>query len=181
MKILGLDIGSSSLGWFIRENNSIIKYGVITFKSGMKKGKSGGYSSPTRERREDRLPRNLKRSRKFRKWKLLDLLIKIGMVPLSMKELDGWRKYKKGQNRLFPESKNFKSWLACDFRYQDGKKYKNPYQIRVNGLDQKLSPHEFGRALYHLVQRRGYKDIGQKDNETKKQIERREDTGFGKR
>ena len=179
MKILGLDIGSSSLGWFIRENNSIIKYGIITFKSGMIKGK-GGYSSPTRDRREERLPRNLKRARKYRKWALLDLLIKNDMVPLSITELNGWRKYKKGQKSLFPDSEIFKSWLACDFRYQNGREFKNPYEIRVKCLDEKLSSHEFGRALYHLVQRRGYKDIGEKDKETKKQIERRDLSGFEK-
>lgn len=179
MKILGLDIGSSSVGWFIREFNQIVKYGVIVFESGMVKGK-GGYSSPTKDRREDRLPRNLKRARKYRKWKLLELLMSCGMVPLTVQELDRWRKYIKGQKSIFPNSENFKSWFACDFSYQNGIKFKNPYEIRVKGLDEKLSPHEFGRALYHIVQRRGYKDIGEKDKETKKQIERREQTGFGK-
>ena len=179
MKNLGLDIGSSSIGWFIREFDQIIKYGVIVFKSGMVKG-SGGYSSPTKDRREKRMPRNVKRARKYRKWALLDLLVKNDMIPLSRSELNGWRKYNKGQKSLFPESKIFKSWLACDFRYQNGINFKNPYEIRVKGLDEKLTPHEFGRALYHLVQRRGYKDIGGKDKETKNQIERRKETGFEK-
>ncbi|HYM94330.1 MAG TPA: hypothetical protein VET23_09350, partial [Chitinophagaceae bacterium] len=59
-------------------------------------------------------------------------------------------------------------------------------------MDKKISKHEFGRALYHLVQRRGYKNIGEldsdelsideakKDTETKKQLERRETDGFAK-
>lgn len=179
MRILGLDIGSSSIGWNIKEFNTIIKYGVVTFGSGMIKGEKG-YSSPTKDRREDRLPRNLKRARKYRKWALLELLIKNQMVPLSIQELDKWRKYVKGKKRVFPENKAFKSWLACNFNYTNGIKYKNPYELRVKGLDHKLSPHEFGRTLYHIVQRRGYKDIGEKDKETKKQIERREQTGFGK-
>lgn len=178
MKILGLDIGSSSIGWSIREFNQTVKNGVITFNSGMLLGNNGKYSSPTRDRREDRLPRNLKRARKYRKWALLELLIQNEMVPLSIEELDKWRKYKKGEKRVFPETKAFKSWLACNFNYANGVKYKNPYELRVKGLDHKLSLHEFGRTLYHIVQRRGYKDIGEKDNETKKQIERREQTGF---
>jgi CRISPR-associated endonuclease Csn1 len=33
----------------------------------------------------------------------------------------------------------------------------NPYQLRKTGLDNKLKPHEFGRVLYHLSQRRGFK------------------------
>jgi CRISPR-associated endonuclease Csn1 len=180
MKVLGIDIGSSSMGWFIREFNSIVKYGVITFKSGMVKGKSGGYSSPAKDRREYRLSRNLKRARRYRKWALLDVLIEYEMVPLTIQELDRWRKYRKGKNMTFPENEKFKSWIASDFRYQNGINYKNPYEIRVKGLDEKLTPHEFGRTLYNLVQRRGYKDIGEKDKETKKQIERREQTGFGK-
>lgn len=33
----------------------------------------------------------------------------------------------------------------------------NPYQLRKKGLDGKLEPYQFGRVLYHLSQRRGFK------------------------
>ena len=33
----------------------------------------------------------------------------------------------------------------------------NPYALRAQGLDRGLAPHELGRALYHLGQRRGFK------------------------
>lgn len=33
----------------------------------------------------------------------------------------------------------------------------DPYQLRAKGLDGALTPHEFGRALFHLHQRRGFK------------------------
>ncbi|MCH2548256.1 MAG: type II CRISPR RNA-guided endonuclease Cas9 [Alphaproteobacteria bacterium] len=33
----------------------------------------------------------------------------------------------------------------------------DPYALRVKGLDEKLEPHELGRALFHLNQRRGFK------------------------
>lgn len=33
---------------------------------------------------------------------------------------------------------------------------RDPYQLRADGLDAALSPHEFGRALFHLHQRRGF-------------------------
>jgi len=33
----------------------------------------------------------------------------------------------------------------------------NPYQLRKKGLDEKLELNEFGRVLYHLSQRRGFK------------------------
>lgn len=33
----------------------------------------------------------------------------------------------------------------------------NPYELRARGLDAALTPYEFGRALFHLNQRRGFK------------------------
>ncbi len=188
-KILGLDLGSSSIGWTIRNEDNTFKSGVITFESGMTKGQ-GGYSSPTKDRREARSRRRLLQARRYRKWELLKVLIKNNMVPLSKKELEAWCKYKKGEPQKFPETPEFLKWLACDFTYINGTKYKNPYELRVHALDKKVHPHEFGRALYHLVQRRGYKNIGEldfedidikaasKDSETKKQLERREKDGF---
>ena len=91
-------------------------------------------------------------------------------VPLDKFEFENWSKYKKGQIPKFPENEKFLKWLACDFAYEDGKKYNNPYELRVKAIDEKLSKHEFGRALYHIIQRRGYKNIGEKDEETKKQL-----------
>lgn len=177
MQKLGLDLGSSSLGWALREDDKIEKRGVITFHSGMVKGQ-GGYSSPTKDRREARSKRRLIQSRKYRKWELLKVLVD-EFVPLNKSELEVWCKYKKGQLRNFPENNLFLKWLNCDFSYlEEGINYENPYELRVKALDHKLSKHEFGRALYHLVQRRGYKDIGETDTETKKQIDRRGESGF---
>jgi CRISPR-associated endonuclease Csn1 len=180
MKKLGLDMGSSSLGWVITENGKIVKKGVVTFDTGMVKDQSGGYVSPTRERREVRSKRNLIRARKYRKWELLEVLVENDLVPLGIGELEMWSKYKKGQTRKFPENEQFLQWLACNFTYDEGVNYKHPYELRVKALDQKLSKYEFGRALYHLVQRRGYKDIGETDRETEKQIARRDESGFQK-
>ncbi len=189
MQKLGLDLGSSSIGWALREGNEIIKKGVITFDSGMTKGQ-GGYSSPTKDRREARSKRKLVQARKYRKWALLELLCG-EYAPIEQEQLEAWSKYKKGEVRKFPENQLFLKWLGCDFSYLGLEtKYQNPYQLRVNALDNPLHKHEFGRALYHLVQRRGYKNIGEneneefdvelakKDSETKNQLERRAKDGF---
>ncbi|MDR1773493.1 MAG: type II CRISPR RNA-guided endonuclease Cas9 [Clostridioides sp.] len=41
------------------------------------------------------------------------------------------------------------------------KKYKNPYELRVNGLNEKLSNEELAFALYHIAKRRGISyDLG---------------------
>ena len=180
MAKLGLDLGSSSLGWAIRNDEEISKKGVITFSTGMTK-RQGGYTSPTKDRREARSKRNLIRARKYRKWKLLEILCENSeFAPLTISELESWSKYKKGRIRKFPENKEFLSWLACDFSYEGGEKYKNPYELRVKALDKQLTKHELGRVLYHLVQRRGYKDIGESDEETETQITRRGEGGFQK-
>lgn len=181
MSKLGIDLGSSSIGWALKKDNKIRKKGVVTFDSGMMKGQTGGYTSPTRDRREARSKRRLIQARKYRKWALLEILIENEkFVPLPKSEFELWSKYQKGVIRRFPKNKSFLKWLACDFTYQGGIKYRNPYELRVKALDEKLSPHEFGRALYHLVQRRGYKDIGETDKETESQIKRRDDSGFQK-
>ena len=85
-----------------------------------------------------------------------------------------------GNAKRFPNNHSFKKWLQCDFSFEDGLTYKNTYGLRVKALDAKLTPMELGRALYHLVQRRGFKDIGETNKETKKQIERRKESGFQK-
>ena len=180
MKKVGIDLGSASLGWVITEDGIIVKKGVTRFDTGMMKGQSGGYVSPTRDRREVRSKRNLIRARKYRKTELLKVLVENSCVPLSNIELEVWSKYKKGRVQKFPENESFLKWLACDFTYEGGIKYKNPYELRVKALYEKLTSHEFGRALYHLVQRRGYKDIGETDSETEKQISRRSESGFQK-
>lgn len=45
----------------------------------------------------------------------------------------------------------------------------NPYTLRAKGLDEALSPAEFGRALFHINQRRGFKSnrkTDKKDNDS---------------
>ncbi|TXH65979.1 MAG: type II CRISPR RNA-guided endonuclease Cas9 [Lysobacteraceae bacterium] len=33
----------------------------------------------------------------------------------------------------------------------------DPYELRSNGVDQPLTPHQFGRTIYHLAKRRGFR------------------------
>jgi len=64
---------------------------------------------------------------------------------------------------------------------------KNPYQLRAKGLDKKLELYEFGRALFHINQRRGFKSNrktvdSKEDNEISKeagQLQKEiEDSGY---
>lgn len=41
--------------------------------------------------------------------------------------------------------------------------HENPYKLRADGLTNKLSPYSFGRSIYHLGQRRGFKSNRKSD------------------
>ncbi len=45
----------------------------------------------------------------------------------------------------------------------------NPYELRAAALDRTLSPHELGRALFHLNQRRGFKSNRKTDGDDDKE------------
>lgn len=71
-KILGLDLGTNSIGWAIRdtdtlENNQIVDYGVTIFEAGMGMNKNGEFSRAA-ERRSNRSKRRLYNAKRYRKW-----------------------------------------------------------------------------------------------------------------
>jgi hypothetical protein len=90
-KILGLDLGTNSIGWAIRDTgeseNQIIDKGVLTFEKGVGEGKSGEFPL-VQKRTESRSKRRNYQAEKYRKWALLQILIEHGMCPLSTAELD---------------------------------------------------------------------------------------------
>ncbi|MCS6820530.1 MAG: hypothetical protein NZ551_01535 [Microscillaceae bacterium] len=57
----------------------------------------------------------------------------------------------------------------------------DPYELRKRGLDEKLSPFEFGRAIYHLNQRRGFKSNRKATSEEEKGTLFKGDKKMGKR
>lgn len=185
-KILGLDLGTNSIGWAIREvnpdlENQIIDKGVLTFDKGVAEDKSGEHPMVQR-RTEARGKRRNYQSEKYRKWSLLECLINEGMCPLTIDELNKWRHYYKGIGRKYPQSEKFIQWLRFDFD-GDGKpdferlgfsKHESYYLFRTLIVDEnkteifKNEPQIIGRVLYQLVQRRGYND-GDSIDETEKE------------
>lgn len=138
---LGLDIGSTSIGWcLVRLNNNdepvaVIRMGVRIFSDG-RNPKDGSSLAVTRRqarqmrRRRDRLLK--------RKERMLDALTRLSFFPKDEKE---------------------RSSLASI----------NPYALRKRGLYERLSGPEFGRALFHINQRRGFlsnRKTDKKDNES---------------
>lgn len=183
-KILGLDLGTNSIGWAIREINSefenqIIDKGVLTFEKGVAEDKSGEHPK-VQKRTDSRGKRRNYQAEKYRKWELLECLIENKMCPLTVDELNKWRHYKKDEGRKYPQSEKFIQWLRFDFD-GDGKpdferlgydKHESYYLFRCLIIDENKKeiftnePYIIGRVLYQLVQRRGYfdlSDLGEKE------------------
>lgn len=151
-RILGLDLGTNSIGWAILETENegvkqIIDKGVRIFSEGVKSEK-GIESSRAAERTGYRSARKIKYRRKLRKYETLKVLSKNGMCPLSIEEVEEW---KKSGFKKYPLNPEFLKWL----RTSDDKNI-NPYFFRDKASKQKVALFELGRAFYHISQRRGF-------------------------
>ena len=154
-RILGLDLGTNSIGWAITEQcetgYKLIDKGVNIFQEGVNKTKSG--EEPTvKVRTESRASRRHYFRRRLRKIELLKILINNGMCPpLTEQQIYDWR-YKK----QYPMNEDFLFWQRTD-----DKSDKNPYYARYIALSQQLDLSQkadcylLGRAFYHISQRRG--------------------------
>lgn len=141
-KILGLDLGTNSIGWAVVEDekNKILGIGSRIFPMGVEKiGDGENEISKNASRTEDRGKRRQFFRKRLRKKILLDLLSENNMCPLTEHDIQEWRK-----SRKFPESK-LAGWFAL-----------NPYELRDKALTEKLNFEEIGRIFYHFIQRRGF-------------------------
>lgn len=153
-KILGLDLGTNSIGWAITEQQDdkfrLLGRGVDIFQEGVARTKSG--EEPMVKTRTD--ARALRRHyyrRRLRKIELLRVLIANNLCPhLDNEQLNNWR-YKK----QYPLCDEFMLWLKSSDS-------SNPYADRYKALTEQLDltstadRYTLGRALYHLSQRRGF-------------------------
>lgn len=155
-RILGIDLGTSSIGWAIVERDDessiLTEKGVSIFKEGVMREK-GIEKSPVQDRTAARgLRRNYFR-RRLRKICLLKVLVKHGLCPfLSDEQLKKWQ-----QNKIYPLTDEFLNWQRTDDNTD-----RNPYHDRYIALTEKIDldsmegRYILGRALYHLSQRRGF-------------------------
>ncbi|HHT9141206.1 MAG TPA: type II CRISPR RNA-guided endonuclease Cas9 [Candidatus Tripitaka californicus] len=157
--ILGLDIGTNSIGWSLLEvkgqdQGRIVGSGVRVYEAGMEGLiEQGKEESRNKTRRDARLHRrNLQRRARRMEglWSLLQSsgLLSEGKAEDVLPKLD----------RELVETWTKK--LGLDTKDKVGEKtqfsHVFPYFLRARALDEKLSCHELGRALYHLAQRRGF-------------------------
>lgn len=165
--VLGLDLGVSSIGWAMvdenttPENTRIIRAGTHLFEAGVDGGKqdpetameTGREKSRATPRREARQQRRQTWRRAFRKRSLLKTLIRHGLLPqpahrlASPTDIDAYLKHLDAALRQAWEDKQ-----DADHRMRQVL----PYRLRADALRRKLERHEVGRALYHLAQRRGF-------------------------
>ena len=129
-KILGIDLGTNSIGMTLREGDVFSWYGVYTFKKGVGEGKSGEFSFAA-ERTKHRSSRRLYNSRRYRKWETLKILIENEYCPLDIENLNKWKFYKKGIGRVFPiNDEAFQQWIKLDFNGDNIPDFSTPFQLR---------------------------------------------------
>ena len=131
--ILGLDLGSNSIGWaLLKANNAGKPTGLIDLGSRIF-NKAVEDKTPTpknKKRRDSRLARRVVQRRARRRQRMLNYLISLNLLPADLKES--------------PKPERILNKLG------------DPYSLRAKALDHPLSAHELGRIFLHLVQRRGF-------------------------
>ena len=139
--ILGIDLGPNSVGWALISTNSgkpngITATGARVFQAGLDSLQQDGKGkSRNTDRREARGRRRLLDRHRRRMVKLANILMRSDLLSKC--------DYADPDER-HETLKELDSKIGC------------PYQLRAKALDRKLTNVEFGRALYHLAQRRGF-------------------------
>ncbi len=163
---LGLDLGPNSIGWALVETEfekwtelkedgderlhlQAVAYpgflatkdaghpplGVRIFEAGLDNFNSAKEKALNQSRRDARSARRVHARRNARRKALRNLLIKAGFLPKTEEEREAF----------------------YNATGENGVALNNPYWLRTKGLDEALTPHELGRAIYHFAQRRGFK------------------------
>lgn len=131
-KVLGLDLGSNSIGWALMNEidgkvDKIIDLGSRIFNKAVEEK----VPTPKNQKRRDmRLGRRVLQRRARRKQRMTHYLISLDLLPQALHN-------NFGQEKLLNE-------------------LGDPYKLRTKGLDEQLTPHQLGRVLLHFVARRGF-------------------------
>ncbi|MEM1166905.1 MAG: type II CRISPR RNA-guided endonuclease Cas9 [Planctomycetota bacterium] len=160
--VLGLDIGVASIGWAVLDTDasgtpvSIRHTGVHLFEAGIDPGKSdpetallqGREQSKAAPRREARAMRRQTWRRTRRKRKLLHALMRAELLPIApLRTPEDVHQY------LCDVDARLRSqWIESTHVSAQNL----PYRIRAAAAVRSIEAEAFGRALYHLAQRRGF-------------------------
>ncbi|MFI3328525.1 MAG: type II CRISPR RNA-guided endonuclease Cas9 [Rikenellaceae bacterium] len=141
-KVLGLDLGTNSIGWAVtnedeNKNSSIIALGsrIIPMSQDDAKEFSTGQA----------ISKNARRTT--------------------------LRTQRKGYDRYQSRRKNLTSFLRSNDMLPSERLIKLPklelWQLRARAVSERITLEEIGRVLYHLNQKRGYKSIAEDDSDKK--------------
>ena len=154
-KVLGLDLGTNSIGWALidKSNNTILGTGSRIFPEGVENiGDGDREVSKSASRTEDRGKRRQFFRQRLRKRYLLRLLAQHDLCPIEYNSVKVWNAKEVFSNPDVIE------WLS-----------ENPYELRAKAMTEKLTLHQLGRIFYHMIQRRGFlsnsRSAGSDDNE----------------
>jgi CRISPR-associated endonuclease Csn1 len=183
--VLGLDLGSASLGWAMIALNdsgqptSLLHTGVRIFEPGVEGTSTdiqeGKDQSKAVDRRTARLHRRQLRRRAARQRELFHTLQGAGLLPVGE---SGAKATQLERQTILDELDRalvtkFTSVFASEAEPASFAQIPL-YHLRKRALDHPLEPFEFGRVLFHLIQRRGFKS---NRKETKKSAKESDDQG----
>lgn len=157
-KILGLDLGTNSIGWalidqdFENGQGNILGMGsrIIPMGQELSKFEQGQAQTKNANRRIARGMRKLNKRYKQRRNKLIYVLQQLGMLPEQIILAEPFdNPLKLDRVSILPIKKNQKQYSALDL-----------LELRVKALNEMVSLQELGRLIYLFNQLRGYSGGG---------------------
>lgn len=139
--ILGLDIGTNSIGWVLFKSNRIFDKGVIVFPIGTNVDKNGIESTKNQQRGAYRRSSRTNFRYKLRRKELRKILSKLNMLPTF--------------NNTFKIKERFQA--------------PELYNWRAKALDTKIPSEEFGKILLLMNKHRGFKSNSKTLSESKEE------------
>ncbi|HXB39815.1 MAG TPA: type II CRISPR RNA-guided endonuclease Cas9 [Bacteroidia bacterium] len=164
-KILGLDLGTNSIGWALvdKENKKILGMGsrIIPMGSDKIDYEKGAGITKNADRRTKRTIRKMNKRFKLRRNKLLFILHELGMLPKQFQFKEGIPRPNKIQDlELLPIKKGTMQLDSLGH-----------YELRANSIEKPVDNlKNFGKILYQFNQLRGYSG-GNNDEDAKKKKE----------
>jgi CRISPR-associated endonuclease Csn1 len=167
-KILGLDLGTNSIGWALidKENHKILGMGsrIIPMGTDKQDYEKGVSITKNADRRLKRTIRKMNKRYKLRRNKLLFVLHELGMLPTQFRFKEGIPEPNRIQKlELLPIPTKTVQLDSLGL-----------YKLRESAINSAIDLKDFGKILYQFNQLRGYAG-GNNDDDTKKKKDQNED------
>ena len=161
-KILGLDLGTNSIGWALidKDEQKILGMGSRIIPMGTDKldYEKGAGITKNADRRMARTIRKMNKRYKLRRNKLLFILNELGILPGQFQFKNGIPEPTKLQDlELLPIKKGTLQLTSLSH-----------YQLRVKALTNEIAAKDLGKILYQFNQLRGYAGGSNNDGDAKK-------------